>query len=121
MAIASISIDKYIQIKTMPDETVTVYCQVLFDKRLESLDIHVHCLLKYLAERPKWDLTIGGIATILRKHYGTIQRSIAKLKRCGYVETVKTQDERGRWIGWLWTIYPIPRDEYQKRRSTPPN
>ena len=45
---------------------------------------------------------------------------IKKLKELGYLVSERIQDEGGHWIGWLWTIYPIPLREYKKLKDSHP-
>lgn len=112
-----ISADKILRIQSAKIKSVAVWDRLIFDNRLSHSTRLVHCMFKALSERPGWKLTLNGVATICKVSRQQMWRYTRDLKNYGYLESDRIQDEKGKWIGWLWTVYPIPKKEYKRLMS----
>ena len=71
-------------------------------------------MLAYLLSKPdSWQVRIGHLVGQAPASKEKVQRILAELERCGYLERRRERDARGRFV-WLSIVYERP----QKRGET---
>jgi hypothetical protein len=71
-------------------------------------------MLAYLLSKPdSWEVRIGHLVGQAPASKQKVQRILAELERCGYLERRRERDARGRFV-WLSVVYERP----QKRGQT---
>jgi len=61
-----------------------------------------------LSLRDDWDYSLNGLVAIRKESETAIKSAIAELKKFGYLETRKTQNEKGQFV-WEYNIFESPR------------
>jgi len=112
-----ISAEKIVEIRTATVKSTQVWERLIFDKKLTLSMRMVHVMLKTLGERPGWQVTLNGLATITGMSRVHLSRIASQLRKYGYLESFRKKDASGKWVGWQWIIYPIPMAEFSKLQA----
>ena len=102
-----------------PGETILIYKQILRDRKRLKISNgarYLHCLLRSLDETANWKITIAGLCTESSTSKPTVLKQLNELRKFGLVETELRYRENTKIpVGYTWTIYPIPKQEYSRR------
>jgi hypothetical protein len=112
-----IDVNIAINVIQKPGETVSIYRQILRDRKRLKISNgarFLHCLLRALETTPGWKITVAGLCTEMQADRKTIIKYINELRDSELVETDLVYKEvKGKLTnmieGYLWTIWPLPK------------
>ena len=104
-----------IEIINKPGEVVGIYKKIIRDRKNLSLSYgarFLHCLLRTIQEMDKWHPTVTGLAKEMGASRTTVIKFMKELKSHKLLEMQKIPNTPN---SFNWFVYPIPKDEYEKR------
>ena len=102
--------------KQFKEHYTKAYHRLILDGRLS---VGARFLHTYLQSKPdKWKFYSTAIAEEIGLHRTTVDRYADELEEYGYIERIKMTDDdipknrRGQFLGKVWMVFPLPKDEY---------
>lgn len=82
---------------------------------IDCLTLGVYTKLIVLGR--KWQLNVKGLRSHLGLSDEKVRKALTLLEREGYIVRTPSQDEKGRMMGWNYTIYPTPIHESERSQA----
>lgn len=87
----------------------------------QDLNLRARGLLCTLLSLPdKWEFSIYGLTKIFPDKESAIKKALSDIEAAGYLKRERKRGERGRYCGWVWSIFdtPQPKEEEAKQEDS---
>lgn len=81
----------------------------------ERLSFEARGFMVFILSLPdNWNFSVRGLIKQTGLNMSVVERLMSELKKCGYAESKKARDSRGRITAHSWDFYELPQDHISK-------